>query len=80
MMPVEVKAGKSGSLKSLQQFMLLKPSKLALRFDLNPISLQEVNCKVKVNGAVEDVDFPLLSIPLYAIEELPRLVDEYRTK
>jgi predicted AAA+ superfamily ATPase len=77
--PIEVKSGKSGSLKSLQQFMFLKPSQLALRFDLNPISMQHVNCKVKISGSIEEVDFPLLSLPLYAIEELPRLIDEYRT-
>ena len=34
--PIEVKAGKSGTLKSLQQFALNKQADLGIRFDLNP--------------------------------------------
>ncbi|MBI9083304.1 MAG: hypothetical protein JEZ11_06860 [Desulfobacterales bacterium] len=41
--PIEVKSGKSGTLKSLQQFILNKPAPLAVRFDLNPPSIQNVS-------------------------------------
>ena len=37
--PIEVKACKSGSLKSLQQFVFRKRVALAVRFDLNPPSV-----------------------------------------
>ncbi|MBW2429749.1 MAG: hypothetical protein JRF56_12370 [Deltaproteobacteria bacterium] len=33
--PIEVKAGKSGSLESLQQFVLNKHADVCIRFDLN---------------------------------------------
>jgi len=33
--PIEVKAGKSGTLKSLQQFALNKNAAMCVRFDLN---------------------------------------------
>jgi len=35
--PIEVKAGKSGSIKSLQQFAIDKKSTLTCRFDLNQL-------------------------------------------
>ena len=77
--PIEVKSGTAGSLKSLQQFMHLKESQLAVKFDQNPASMQEVNCRIKNGGGIRDVRFPLLSLPLYAVEELPRLIDEFRS-
>jgi predicted AAA+ superfamily ATPase len=70
-LPVEVKAGASGSLKSLQQFVLEKGSEQALRFDLNPPSKMVVEVKARSGDSVEDVRFELLSVPLYAVEALP---------
>ncbi len=78
-LPVEVKAGKSGSLKSLQQFALQKHSKLCIRFDLNMPGLQKVNHIVRTKEGNWPVSFLLLSLPLYMVEELPRLVDEITT-
>ncbi|RLA38932.1 MAG: AAA+ family ATPase, partial [Gammaproteobacteria bacterium] len=69
-LPVEVKAGASGTLKSLQQFVLEKGCEQALRFDLNPPSRMLVNAKARSGNAVEDVRFELLSLPLYAVESL----------
>ncbi len=77
--PIEVKAGKSGSLKSLHQFVHRKKSELAVRFDLNPPSLQEVRTKVRTKDDVQDTEFNLLSLPLYAVEEMIGLIDKYRT-
>jgi len=76
--PVEVKAGKSGSLKSLQQFLLEKKSKRAFRFDLNPPSRQELEPSIRVSGTKDEtgkVAFSLISLPLYAVEEISRLCD-----
>lgn len=76
--PVEVKAGKSGSLKSLHQFMYHKNLRLAVRFDLNPPSYQEVaHTIITAEGSVE-VKFLLISLPLYAVGELARIIDEQR--
>ncbi len=65
--PIEVKAGKSGTLKSLHQFMSEKNSPIAVRFDLNPPSLQQISVALHDTSAVS---YPLISLPLYAVEIL----------
>lgn len=67
--PVEVKSGKSGSLKSLHQFCYQKQTPLALRFDMNPPSVQKVEVQVRINNRNEKVVFTMLSIPLYLVEK-----------
>ena len=74
--PIEVKAGKSGTLRSLHQFVLHKKATLAVRFDLNPISLQHVHHKIDETTAIA---FDLLSLPLYMVGQLNRLIDCYRS-
>jgi len=64
--PVEVKAGKRGSLKSLVQFALDKHIRLAVRFDLNKPSKQKVQYKTGENTAVE---YELLSLPMYLVDK-----------
>jgi uncharacterized protein len=66
--PVEVKSGKSGSLKSLHQFIALKKNiKYSVRFDLNKYSSQTVRHNVITEGKVEtEVEFVLESYPVYA--------------
>ncbi|HEX6812093.1 MAG TPA: DUF4143 domain-containing protein [Planctomycetota bacterium] len=69
--PIEVKAGKSGSLRSLHQFVSEKGSRLAVRVSSEPPQLAEV--KTAVPGQ-DSRTFQLLSIPFYLVEELPRLL------
>lgn len=76
--PIEVKAGKSGALKSLQQFALNKKANLCVRFDLNLPDMQEITHSVKVADGSVPVTYRLLSLPLYLAEELPRILDEIR--
>ena len=57
LVPVEVKAGKSGTLKSLHQFIIHKKVSQAVRFDLNLPSTQQLN--------FEGISCELLSLPLY---------------
>lgn len=71
--PVEVKAGRSGSLKSLLQFAWQKGVDRAVRFDLNPPTRQRVEHGLQQVGGAVDVEVDLLSLPLYMVEELPRL-------
>ncbi len=78
--PIEVKAGKSGALKSLQQFALNKNAGLCVRFDLNPPGMQEITHSAKVAAGSLPVTYQLLSLPLYLAEELPRILDEIRNK
>lgn len=74
--PVEVKAGKGGSLKSLHQYMYQKEARTAFRFDLNPPSHQKLRPSLRIEGTQEktgQVEFELLSLPLYAVGEIPRI-------
>ena len=70
-MPIEVKAGAGGSLKSLQQFVLEKNVRHAVRFDLNPSSKVTAAYRARSGQTAGDVTFELLSLPLYAVEALP---------
>jgi hypothetical protein len=76
--PVEVKAGKSGTLKSLQQIAANKKTPLCVRFDLNPPSIQEVTYATRVSDGSVDVSYTLLSLPTYLVGELPRILDVVR--
>lgn len=75
--PVEVKAGASGSLKSLQQFIREKSADLALRFSADTPSLMRESRRLP-NGAA--VSYDLLSLPLYLVGQARRLVEELVTE
>jgi len=68
--PVEVKSGTAGSMKSLHQFMYDKQLELAVRFDMNNISLSDVDVKTTRGQAV---CFKLLSLPIYLAEKVNEL-------
>ncbi len=68
--PVEVKSGAAGSMRSLHQFMALRGGSLAVRFDLNPPTLQEVSTTAETPQGRKQVDYRLLSMPLYLAQRL----------
>ena len=74
--PVEVKAGTSGTLRSLHQFASAKGTRLAVRFDLNPPTVQSI--RHRVSGTQQTVAMTLLSLPLYLVGQLGRLLDRLR--
>lgn len=76
--PIEVKSGKSGSLKSLHQFMYEKGLDHAFRFDALPPSTQTVNTQITTMQNSQPVSYQLHSLPLYAIEMLPKWIDQIR--
>jgi predicted AAA+ superfamily ATPase len=64
--PIEVKSGISGSLRSLHQFVYRKNSKTAVRFDLNKPGSQILEAKVcDSNNEFHRVKFSLISLPVY---------------
>ena len=71
--PVEVKAGATGSLRSLQQFVREKSSRLALRFNADPPNLLRESRKLPDGTAVS---YDLLSLPLYLVGQARRLIGE----
>lgn len=68
--PVEVKAGKSGKLKSLQVFMSKKKSDYGVRFNADLPSLHDGKYSLPKKSGT----FKLLSLPLYMVEELQRIL------
>ncbi len=72
--PVEVKSGATGSLKSLHQFMGSKPASLAVRFDTQLPNVQQVETVIKQNKEQKQVSYPLISLPLYLVERLETIV------
>ncbi|MCK5838170.1 MAG: AAA+ family ATPase, partial [Desulfobacula sp.] len=68
--PVEVKAGTTGSLKSLHVFAQLKKTAVALRFNLDYPSIHKVKARV-MNGVSHR--FQLISLPLYMVLEAKRI-------
>ena len=66
--PVEVKAGKAGAMKSLHAFMHGKKLTCALRLDANPPSFQTVDVQTTTGDPVK---YRLLSLPLYMVESIP---------
>lgn len=72
--PIEVKTGVSGSLKSLHYFMEVKKYKFAVRINSDLPSLMDV----KIAGReIESVEYQLLSLPFYLIGHLPRLIKKF---
>lgn len=69
-----VKADARGSLKSLHQFIAEKQSRIAVRFDLNPPSVQRIQTRVRAGSQPTAVDYWLISLPLYLVEGLPSVL------
>ena len=75
--PVEVKAGKAGAMKSLHAFMHGKQLRCALRLDANPPSVQEVDVQTTTGDPVK---YRLLSLPLYMVESIPSAIRSHLPK
>jgi predicted AAA+ superfamily ATPase len=69
--PIEVKAGTTGTLKSLQVFVAEKKSSVALRFNAMPPSCSWQETRV---AGKDKVPFLLVSLPLYLIGQTRRLI------
>lgn len=71
--PVEVKAGSTGSLRSLHGFMEQKKLSKAVRVNSGYPSLTEVTIK---NSNNQTINYQLLSLPFYLTEQIYRLYDD----
>jgi len=69
--PIEVKAGTTGTLKSLHQFMKEKKSIIAIRVNSDIPRLGPVHVKDSFGSSIE---YKLLSIPFYLLEQIHRLI------
>lgn len=68
LLPIEVKSGKEGKLKSLHLFMDEAPIKIAVRFYAGVLSISEVT-------TAKGKKYHLLNLPYYLVTQLPRYLD-----
>jgi predicted AAA+ superfamily ATPase len=72
--PIEVKAGKTGRLKSLHVFAAEKKINQAVRFNADFPSTTTVETQIKIEKQMKNVKFKLVSLPLYLVSEFQRLL------
>lgn len=70
--PIEVKAGSTGRLKSLHLFMALRDLSIAVRFNSDKPSITLINTKSAIQ---KNASYRLLSLPLYLANQLVRLLE-----
>ena len=71
--PVAVKSGSAGNMKSLHQFMAEKRLNFAVRININQPSAE--NIRVKTNQGIP-ASYRLLSLPVYLTERLEDLIEQ----
>ena len=74
-LPIEVKAGATGSMKSLHQFMGEKGGDLAIRFDASLPGDFEVDTTIRKGNDTKAVKYRILSLPMYLVERLDAVVE-----
>jgi hypothetical protein len=76
--PVEVKAGKTGTLKSLHLFLFAKALQLGLRFNMDLPTLGNFSTKVRLKNQEGHLEYTLLSLPLYLAGQTNRILGEIK--
>lgn len=69
--PIEVKFGKTGSIKSLIQFVKEKKARLGIKFTTQPPHVEE--------SKYEDLNFRLLRLPVYLAERIFDIIETSHT-
>ena len=69
--PIEVKSGATGSLKSLHQFMSERNFKTAVRINSDKPAIPNINIKTSTGSMAK---YSLISIPFYLTEEVDRFI------
>ncbi len=78
--PIEVKAGKTGTLKSLHVYMFEKKLKTGIRFNTDLPSIGTFKTKVRSKNNQSEIEIELLSLPIYMLYQLPRLLENLDKK
>lgn len=72
--PIEVKAGKTGTLKSLQVFVTERELVRAIRFNADLPSIMQVKTSIRIGNGMKKVNFQLISLPFYLVQEFSRFL------
>jgi len=75
--PVEIKAGKTGTLKSLQIFLQMYNKKTGIRFNTDLPSLgKDLEALVRIKNEMKKLHYDLLSLPLYLAGKINAVLDD----
>jgi len=74
--PLEVKAGKTGTLKSMHVYLFEKKLKTGIRLNTDIPSIGTFTTKVRSGKKSGTLTYKLISLPLYLLHQLPRLLNE----
>lgn len=74
--PIEVRAGTSGSLKSIHVFLAEKGRRFAVRLNMDVPSLGKFEQAAGVEKGARSIAYTLLSLPLYLTSQIDRLLGE----
>lgn len=72
--PLEVKAGKTGTLKSMHVYLLEKKLKTGIRLNTDMPSVGTFTTKARSGSTLAEISYQLISLPLYMCSQLPRLL------
>ena len=70
LIPVEVKSGSSGHMKSMQQFIIETPHDFGIRVYSGKLQLNTLK-------TLSGKPFRLLNLPFYLINQIDRYIEEY---
>lgn len=73
--PIEVKAGKTGTLKSIQVYLYEKKLENGIRFNMDLPNIGSFETKINVPNKNAELYWTLLSLPLYMVSELRRIIE-----
>lgn len=74
--PLEIKAGKTGTLKSLHVFLAEKKRNVGIRWNLDHPSHASLKTKVRLSHQDIDLSYQLISLPLYMASQTKRILQE----
>lgn len=72
--PIEVKAGKTGTLKSMQVYLHEKKLKQGIRLNLDVPNYGNFTTNIRVKNKTVELNWSLLSLPVYMTSEIKRLI------
>jgi hypothetical protein len=58
--------------------LYVKKAETAVRLDLNPPAVQNIKHAIRTRDGNRPVTFKLISLPLYLVEELSRILNDIR--
>ena len=73
--PIEVKSGKTGTLKSIQVYLYEKKLKNGIRFNMDLPNIGSFETKINLPNKNTELSWTLLSLPLYMVSELRRIIE-----